>query len=59
MNEEFYKSITRSVTKSKANYTIDTDLLKEFDEICKNRKLKKSQVVQKFIEAFVEQEKKN
>lgn len=42
--------------KKKATYTINPDLLDEFDKLCKSKKWKKAQVIEKLMEQLIKQE---
>lgn len=58
MDEEIRNQIKSGIQKkSKASYSIDLDVLNEFDKLCTAKKYKKSQVVENLIKMFIEQEK--
>lgn len=57
MSDELHLQLTETSKKKKVSYTIDDKILLEFDTLVKAKNLKKSQIVEKMIRAFVEQEK--
>lgn len=58
MDEEIRNQIKSGIQKkSKASYSIDLSVLKEFDKLCTAKKYKKSQIVENLIKIFNEQEK--
>lgn len=58
MDEETRNQIKSGIQKkSKASYSIDLSVLKEFDKLCTAKKYKKSQIVENLIKIFNEQEK--
>ncbi len=58
MDEEIKKQIiTGILKKAKASYSLDSNVLNEFDTICTSKGLKKSQVVENLLKMFIEQEK--
>jgi metal-responsive CopG/Arc/MetJ family transcriptional regulator len=57
MSDELHLRLLETSKKKKASYTIDENLLKEFDIYIKAKGLKKSQVIEKMIQVFIEQEK--
>jgi len=57
MSDDFHETLLKTSRKKKVSYSVDEELLKEFDIFSKARKLKKSQIVEKMIRAFVKQEK--
>ncbi len=42
--------------KKKATYSINPDLLDKFNALCKHKRWKKAQVIEKLMEKLVEQE---
>jgi metal-responsive CopG/Arc/MetJ family transcriptional regulator len=58
MDEEIKKQIiTGILKKAKASYSLDSNVLSEFDTICTSKGYKKSQVVENLLKMFIEQEK--
>lgn len=57
MGDELHLRLLETSKKKKVSYTVDEALLKEFDTYAKAKGLKKSQVIEKMIQVFVEQEK--
>lgn len=59
MNNDFFNDITKVSTKKvkRAGYSINEDVLKEFDLIAKAKQYNKSKVVENFLRKFIEQEK--
>lgn len=55
--DELYLDLMGTSKKKTVSYTIDENLLKEFDVYSKAKKLKKSQIVERMIKLFIEQEK--
>lgn len=58
MDEEIRNQIKSGIQKkSKASYSIDVNVLNEFDKLCTAKKYKKSQIVENLVKMFIEQEK--
>ncbi len=58
MDEETRNQIKSGIQKkSKASYSLDSNVLSEFDKLCTAKEYKKSQVVENLIKIFIEQEK--
>lgn len=57
MSEELLSGIVKQSPKKKVTFSIDIDLLKEFDEIIKEKNYKKSQIVENYITEFVTKHK--
>ena len=51
--EDVFKGTT---PKTKASYSVDSNVLKEFDKICASKKMKKSRVIENLMKIFNEQQ---
>ena len=56
MNKEEFTNriIKKRVKKQKSSYSINENVLKRFNDICKNKNFNKSQIIENLIVVFIE-----
>jgi len=58
MGNDFFDDITKSTKRGfkRVSYSVNSDVINEFNKIAKNKKYNKSKIIENFLRKFVEQE---